>query len=315
MNRKFLASACLMVASGAMSAQSGQQSPYQGQSNPPADDAIVTSDAVPQAKPPAGRPMVRQTVITPAETMQAAPQPSSVDPGANTPTTGTDADTVALPPQAYAPAQPVLGSRSTYVDPDGDIVHPRALQPGELGEGTMIRVSLLDRLSTSQTERGASFRSRVALDVIESGQVLIPAGTEIDGTVVDVSTGHVGGSGSMRLRPDAIVLPDGTRYRLYAEISGTRGSNTHVRGEGIIKPDSRWRRNGIEYGGAVGAGVVTGAFLGGPVGALTGGIIGAGAITVHLMVSHPQAVLEPGSTLLFTLTEPLMMGAPRANGN
>ena len=65
------------------------------------------------------------------------------------------------------------------------------------------------------------------------------------------------------------------------------------------------RRDEIEYGGTVGAGVVTGAALGGPVGALTGGLIGAGAITVHLMVSHPQATLQEGAPLLFTLTEPL----------
>jgi hypothetical protein len=65
------------------------------------------------------------------------------------------------------------------------------------------------------------------------------------------------------------------------------------------------RRDEVEYGGAVGAGVVTGAILGGPAGAVTGGLIGAGAITVHMMVSHPQATLEVGAPLLFTLTEPL----------
>ena len=67
------------------------------------------------------------------------------------------------------------------------------------------------------------------------------------------------------------------------------------------------RRDEIEYGGTVGAGVVTGAIVGGPVGAVTGGLIGAGAITVHLMVNHPQATLEAGAPLLFTLTEPLDM--------
>jgi hypothetical protein len=312
-----------MVACGALSAQSGQQSPYQGQSNPPADDAIVTSDAVPAAKPAPGKLMTQQPAAAPADSMQAAPayqqqpapQPSSVDPNANFSNTGTDAGTVALPPQSYAPAQPSLDTRSGYVDPDGDIVHPRPLQPGEIGEGTTIRVRLLGRLSTAETGRGETFQSRVASDVMEGGQIIIPAGTEIDGTVVEVSTGHVGGAGSMRLRPDAIVLADGTRYRLYAELSGTRGSNTHVAGEGVIKPDSRWKRNGIEYGGAVGAGVVTGAFLGGPIGAVAGGAIGAGAITAHLLISHPQAVLEPGTTLLFTLTEPLMMASTGVSGN
>jgi len=30
-------------------------------------------------------------------------------------------------------------------------------------------------------------------------------------------------------------------------------------------------------------------------------------VTAHLLVSHPQATLEPGTTLEFTLSEPLQM--------
>jgi hypothetical protein len=119
----------------------------------------------------------------------------------------------------------------------------------------------------------------------------------------------------MRLRPDMVILADGTRYRLFAEITGTPGSSTHVVGEGTIKPDSRWKRDSIEYGGAVGAGAITGAIVAGPVGALTGSLIGAGAVTTHLLVSHPQATLDPGTTLFLTLTEPMSMTAPVPSGN
>jgi hypothetical protein len=55
--------------------------------------------------------------------------------------------------------------------------------------------------------------------------------------------------------------------------------------------------------------------LGGPVGAVTGGLIGAGAVTAHLLISHPQATLEPGAVLLFTLSEPLQMVPASASGN
>jgi hypothetical protein len=78
-----------------------------------------------------------------------------------------------------------------------------------------------------------------------------------------------------------------------------------VIGEGTIRPDSRLKKDGIEYGGAVGAGVVTGAIVGGPVGAAAGGLVGAGVITVHLLVDHPQATLEEGTSLMFMLTQPL----------
>jgi hypothetical protein len=51
------------------------------------------------------------------------------------------------------------------------------------------------------------------------------------------------------------------------------------------------------------------------VGALTGGLIGAGAITVHLLVSHPQATLEPGTTLIFMLTDRLYLSPAVDSGN
>jgi hypothetical protein len=40
---------------------------------------------------------------------------------------------------------------------------------------------------------------------------------------------------------------------------------------------------------------------------LTGSLIGAGVITAHLLISHPQATLEPGTAMIFTLTDPLDM--------
>jgi hypothetical protein len=320
MNRLFLASLVIALSSAVLHAQqqSSPQDPYQGTSNPPADDTIVT-DAAPQAKPAPGKPMTPEA----APNSQAAPaqdpapnqvQPSSVDPSLNNPPADVSSGAASLPPAAVAP-QPALEPRAYTGDPDGDIVHPEIARPGEIVEGTTIRVRLLDRLSTAETEKGEPFRSQVATDVLQSGQVLIPAGTEIDGTVIQVSTGRVGSSGYIRLRPEKVMLPDGSRYQIHAEITGTPGSHTHVVGEGTIKPDSRWKRDSIEYGGAVGVGAVTGAVLGGPVGALTGGLIGAGIVTTHLLVSHPQADLAPGTTLLFTLTDPMFMTPPAPSGN
>jgi hypothetical protein len=334
----FVASAGVLAAQDA--SQSGsQQSPYQGVSHPPADETITTS-TIPEPKPQAGQPLSSQpappsdaqpappaaqptypdpaAANPPAPAMQYAPQPAPPNSSANyaapDATDGTDAGVVGVGP-AYDPQQPALNQRAYANDPDGDIVHPHAVRPGELQEGTNIRVHLIDRLSTAQTEKGEPFRTRVASDVMQGGQVLIPAGAEIDGRVVEVSSGHAGGHGSMRLEPEAMVLPNGERFRLHADVTGTPGSRTHVAGEGTIVPGSRAKRDGIEYGGAVGAGVVTGAIVGGPVGALTGGLIGAGAITVHLLVSHPQATLEPGTTLVFMLTDPLYLSRTVASGN
>ena len=307
MNRPILAYALLIAATGAMGAQQpSQTSPYEGTATPPPDDTIMTT-AAPQAKPPAGRPITETEPQAEPMSRQDSTAPSTTYPD-------PDAGIAQPPRRSAAASEPELTRRPAVVDPDGDIVHPHALRPGELGEGTMIRVKLMERLSTSSSEKGQAFHSRVATDVLQGDKVLIPAGAEIDGQIVEVSSGHTGGHGSMRLRPDTVILPDGSRYRLYAQVASTPGSRTRVGGEGTIRPDSRLKRDGIEYGGAVGAGATTGAFLGGPVGALTGGLIGAGVVTAHLLVSHPQAVLETGTTLMFTLTEPLTLVRTEPNG-
>jgi hypothetical protein len=302
-----LACASLALASAAVYAQQAdpatQSGPYSGTAAPPPDDTIESSE--PQQPQPLPKP-------NPGKAMNPAPAPVSPRPDATSTAanydanSGTDGGIV----QPAAPSQPSLSSRSYATDPDGDIVHPEALPPGVLGEGSTIRVRLLDQLSTRDSVKGDPFRSRVSSDVTEGGQVLIPAGAEIDGTVVEASSGaKLGSHGSMRLRPETVVLADGSRYRLQAYVAGAPGARARIDREGTIGAESRIKRDGIEYGGAVGAGAITGAILGGPAGALAGTIIGAGAVTAHLLVSHPQATLEPGTVLLFTLTQPLNLVA------
>jgi hypothetical protein len=245
----------------------------------------------------------------------SAPQPDTVSPAANAvdPTDGTDAGIVQVAPPASA--QSTVTVRANASDPDGDIVHPAPLPPGVIGEGTSIRVHLLDRLSTMDSREGDTFRTRVATDVVEGGQVIIPSGAEIDGRVSDVSSGHVGGRGSMRLRPETVVMPNGSRYHLDAYVAGAPGSRVKTDNEGTIGAEARIKRGAIEYGAAMGAGAITGAALGGGAGALAGTLIGAGVITVHLLVTHPQANLEPGTVLLFTLTRSLNLTPTTVAGN
>jgi hypothetical protein len=320
MNRPILVCALLLIATAALGAQdASQSSPYQGTSTPPPDDTIQTTD-LPQAKPHAGQPAKPEQAKGQTQAQGQIPEakPASDIPASSY--SDPDGGIVQVEQNGTAAEQnpaasPALTGRGTSADPDGDIVHPQPLRPGELGEGTTIRVELLDRLSTTSSEKGETFRSRVASDVLQGGQVLIPAGAEIDGRVAEVSSGHAGGRGSMRLSPETVILSNGSRYTLHADLTGTPGSRTRFGGEGTILPASRLKRDGIEYGGAVGGGAVTGAVVAGPVGALTGGLIGAGVVTAHLLISHPQATLEPGTVLIFSLSEPLLLEAAGNSGN
>jgi hypothetical protein len=280
-----IAAAIMGLASAGVAQQTQTSDPYQGVSQPPTGPITTQDSPAPTPKPAAG-------VVAPAPVPQQ-PRPASV---------GPDVSYSSPQPLNAPPVEPLY---TRPYDPDGDIVHPLPPRPGELMEGATIRVRLMDRLSSSQSEKGEPFHGQVAADVMQNGQVLIPAGSSIEGRVSAVSSGHLGGHGSFRLRPEVVILPDGSRFQLHAETSGTPGSKTKVGSEGTIKPGSRAKKDGIEYGAVVGTGVVAGAVLGGPVGALTGGLIGAGVVTTHLMVDHPQATLEPGAILLFSTTEPM----------
>lgn len=311
---KLVCALFLAGAVGAWAQQGTQPGQYQGVSNPPPDDQITTPMPPPQpiAKPSPAHPLAPQ----PAQA-SAAPQQVTVAPAPGYPTAdseyGTDAGIVKVEPQSTSqPAQsadPSLNERYYASDPDGDIVHPGQLPAGVLGSGTIIRARLLNGLSTTSSQAGDTFRAKVASDVFRGDEILIPEGAEIDGTVVRVSTGHFGGHGSMLLRPEFVILPNGSRFRLYAQVTGAPGSDTNVGSEGKITPGSHMKKDGIEYGGAAGAGAVTGAVVAGPAGALAGSLVGAGAVTVHLLMDHPQATLKSGTVVDFALTEPLNLVA------
>ena len=296
-----------------------QQNPYQGQSNPPADDSIQTAQPKPSPSvpmPPASVPMQQSA---PASDPTQVPQSAQPMAPASVPMQDADNGTVRVAPTQPGATQPGLTTREQG-DPDGGIVHPAPLPPGTLEAGARIRVRLITELSSTRSEKGDTFRGRVDVDVLQDGQVLIPAGSEIDGKVVEASSGHFAGRGTLRLRPETVILPNGSQYMLVARVADTQNSHTRVNNEGTIEAGPRYKRDGIEYGGGVGAGVIAGAVIGGPVGALAGGLVGAGAVTVHLLMDHPQATLEPGSVLLFTLSDRLSLvapnqPAPNPNGN
>lgn len=310
MNRPILACAFFALATTALVAQqSSQTNPYEGTSNPPPDDTIITSEQpVPIPKPPAGHPMQQAPVAQSAAPAMSAPQNAGLRPQAYG--DGTDSGIVGV-----APSAPGLMTRAAAIDPDSDIVHPAPLPPGTLGEGTLIRVQLINEVSSSLSEQGEPFRSRVASDVLQDGRVVIPAGAEISGKVAQVSTGHFAGHGSILLQPETVTLGNGSRYQLHAMVASTPGSNLRVGSEGIITPGSRLKKDGYEYAGVGGGGMIVGAVLGGPVGMLAGGIVGAGVVTTHLLVSHPQANLESGSYLMLTLTEQVRLVPEGSQGN
>ncbi|QNI34128.1 hypothetical protein H7849_09615 [Alloacidobacterium dinghuense] len=283
-------------------AQQASQPPNTGVSNPPADDTIVTSQEEP-ATPPVAKP----SPAVPAQPAVAATAPpTSASAAAANPDYGIVTSVSSTSANTSTPAASATLSKRPY-NPDEDIVGYVPSPSNELAEGTNIRARLMDTLSTRETNAGTSFKAQVATDVYKDGRIIIPAGSELRGRVVSVSQGHhFGPAATLRLRPDVVILPDGTAYHLYAQVIESKAPNTRTDSEGGIQPSSHLKKEMIEYGAGAGTGAIVGAKIAGPHGAVIGSLVGAGVITVHLMMQHPEIAEVPkGSVVTFSLTEPM----------
>ena len=315
--------ACLSIAllsapaAFAQQQQSNSQNQYEGVSQPPPDDTIV---ATPEPPPPAEHPATKVkpspavSVPPPPPAQAAAAKPSAVvathsSIDSDSQYDNTDYGIVTVPVVPGKPEAPgdtaVLHTRSSY-NPDDDIVHV-SVPANELPAGTEIRVRMSQELSTTSTIEGSPFEGRVMMDVLKGGSVIIPVGSTLKGRVVYVSQGHrVGPAATLRLRPDVVILPDGTAYHLYGQVMSSWAKGTRTGSEGAIQPSMHVVKNSVEYGVGVGTGALVGGQLGGPAGALAGSLVGAGLVTTHILLQHPSAAVVPaGSEIIFSLTEPL----------
>ena len=306
--------ATLAVSGAAFAQQATNSDPYSGVSQPPPDTTITASpDAQPAPSPAKPSPVIPAgTAASPAsEAGAGAPPPP---PAASTPATAAstnpDFDIVSSVPGQNSPA-PASGGTGLQTRPGGDdgVVSAVPSSTNELPEGTNIRVKLTEKLSTNETAAGSQFQGEVVRDVSKDGSVIVPAGSVLKGRVIGVSQGHhFGPSSTLRLRPDTIILPDGTAYHLYGQVAGSEAPGTKTDSEGGIQPRPQTVKTAVEYGAAAGTAAVVGAYAGGPVGAVVGTAVGAGIVTAHILMQHPSAAVVPeGSIVTFSLTEPMAL--------
>lgn len=310
-----------------------QQDQTTGVSNPPPDSTIEANELPPSDSPaPAAKPSpaipataTKAPATTQANAAPAQPNPrqngpaaQSVDPGddivsgpapataANNATTSNDNNpddygiVTSEPPANAAPAPGVWNANDA-------IVNTVPVDPNALGEGTNITVLLSQSLSTSSTEPGSTFTAEVSQNVYNGSQLVIPAGSEMRGRVVHIAHGHhLINRAAIMLRPDMIVLPDGTAYHLYAVAVESFAPGTDVNDEGGIVASHHYVKDAVEYGAGAGAGAAAGGAIAGPVGAGAGAVVATGLVGTHMLMQPMEAAnLPKGAMLVFSLTEPM----------
>lgn len=279
--------ATIMIAATAFG-QATKPSPYQGVSHPP-DDAIVTNDLGPSDATSADAAV--------ASSVQVKPHMESI------PTSPHDHEYVQHP--GLVSRQP----SSASTDSDADIVTSVPSGPNELPEGTILKVTLNQQLSTATTQPGSAFSAKLIEPVMKNNRVVIPVGSTVTGRVTSVSAGRrIRGGATIRLRPDEVNLPDGTRYFLHAEVYDL-GDYKHVKpgSEGTVVSVDHGKRTGAEAG-LLGGGAAAAGFLiaGGPAALVAGGAA-ASYVGAHWLLESHQAVLPKNSEVVFGLTQPMSL--------
>jgi hypothetical protein len=204
-----------------------------------------------------------------------------------------------------------LDGRSRVVTDDinSGIVMEVPVGPNELPIGTVLKAELQDPISTAETRAGSRFTATLTADVSHHHVVLLPAGAIIAGRITSIRGGHaIGGPAAIRLQPDTVSLPDGTSYRLNAEVIDLdHAADSHVNSEGTIVDNSHTKATLAVLGGTTGVAAVSGAAVGGPVGAAVGAGIGAGIGTVWWLRRDRQETLPQGTSIVFSLDNSLQL--------
>lgn len=158
--------------------------------------------------------------------------------------------------------------------------------------GTPVNVRLDRWLSSGRVQPGHVFQGFVAQDVVAGGQVALPRGTQVTGTVLDVTQpGALKGSGSITLQLQSATLG----------------------GQQVALQSEPWTVNGRDKTGqTVGTTAVMGIFgaliggaVGGGGGALAGAGIGAaGGLGVSAASGGGNAIIPGEARVTFRLEQP-----------
>jgi hypothetical protein len=129
--------------------------------------------------------------------------------------------------------------------------------------GQELDVRLQNTLSSESATVEQRFEATTAVDLMQNGQVLIPAGSIVRGVVSGVKkAGRIDRSGSLTLSFDRLSVR-GREYDI-------RGTAVNVFESGGIREEAG------TAGVGAGVGAVIGGIIGGVKGALLGAVIGAG---------------------------------------
>lgn len=162
---------------------------------------------------------------------------------------------------------------------------------------TIMRVELLNNVSTDASQKGDRFQARVLEPNGYQGAV-------IDGHLEQVKRpGKAKGTAQLQLSFDQIRLPDGRSSKMSAQVieviaNGSSEGVGKVDSEGGVQGSDSTKSDVKKVGGAAGIGAIIGLIVGGGTGAAIGATIGAGVGTAGVLTQKGKDIrLNQGQQL------------------
>lgn len=184
-----------------------------------------------------------------------------------------------------------------------------------LPTGTTLKITLDANLSTAQNHEGDPFSGHVVEAVAIDGKTIVPVGAVIEGKVARATQPRrIRGTSMIDLRPETIVMPNGTRYHLSAAVVDTgTPKQFDVDEEGRIRPAGSKMKTMRNIGvGAAGGALLGAATVHTPHATVIGAGIGAGAGVVYWLISRHPEQLPANTQLYLELNRPLALTAAAA---
>jgi hypothetical protein len=222
-----------------------------------------------------------------------APQANQQYPGAYGPPEAQNPDQGQ--PQPYGPParRPLYNNapQQAYNPPGGQVAGVEVTIP----TGSMLRIRINRGLDSNHLQPGTPFDGTVLNDVAADGQIAIPRGAQVQGTVVNAKkAGALSGHGELSLAINSVTLGGGT-YPLNTQLWQRQGRD----------------KSSTTVNSALGLGAL-GAIFGGIAGGGAGAAIGAaagGAVGVAGSASSPggRVIVPPEAVISFQLAQPAVV--------
>jgi hypothetical protein len=207
------------------------------------------------------------------------------EPGA----TSVDDETAIAPEQAEStPAQ----------TPAVPVAEKPKSQPVVVPAGTILTVTVDQKLSSKTSQAGQPFRATLAHAVMVHGKTAIPKGSRVIGRVITAKEkGKIKGKGQLAIALTGVTI-HGKDYPIE-----TATLDSTVKGKG--------KRTAATAGGGAAGGALIGGLAGGGKGAGIGALVGAaGGLVGGALTGNKQIEIPAETALTFTLSKPLTVQPP-----